>query len=207
MKQAFDEFKENMKYVKELDTLFLHLRDTLHLPSDLSDLLRAEWVYSVSALDKLIHELIKLGMLEAFQGKRPKTKGFMNFSISLETHSSIVAASEISLPPSEYWFEQAIIQKHKALSFQHPDKIVEGLSLVWSEAHKWQYLANKMGEDEKKLIANLKTIIDRRNKIVHEADLSVLTGKRNSVEWEDVKVVIKLVENLSEEIYKAVKLS
>ena len=45
MQRAFDQFKDNMKYVKELDALFIHLNDTLHLPNDLTNILRAEWVY------------------------------------------------------------------------------------------------------------------------------------------------------------------
>ena len=79
MQRAFDQFKDNMKYVKELDALFIHLKDNLHLPNDLTDILRAEWVYSVSALDKLIHELVRIGMIEAFQGRRVRTNKFSSF--------------------------------------------------------------------------------------------------------------------------------
>jgi hypothetical protein len=74
-----------MKYVKELDSLFIHLKDTLHLPNDLTDILRAEWVYSVSAMDKLIHELVRIGMIEAFQGRRPQTAKFSSFGITTNT--------------------------------------------------------------------------------------------------------------------------
>ena len=76
MQRAFDQFQDNIKYVKELDALFVHLKDTLCLPNDLKNILRAEWVYSVSAMDKLIHELVRIGMIEAFQGKRVCTDKF-----------------------------------------------------------------------------------------------------------------------------------
>src|ERR1700739_631568 len=113
MRRAVDEFKDSMKHVKELDSLYLHLRDGLRLPNDLTDLLRAEWVYTVSAMDKLIHQLIKIGMIEAFNGMRTKTNSFLAFGISLNTHTAITSSTAFSMPPAEYWFEQEIIQKHK----------------------------------------------------------------------------------------------
>ena len=93
MQRAFDQFQGNMKYVKELDALFVHLTDTLHLPNDLTDILRAEWVYSVSAMDKLIHELVRIGMIEAFQGRRVRTKKFKSFgcrSVASSARSSLI---------------------------------------------------------------------------------------------------------------------
>ena len=56
MQTAFDQFENNMSYVKELDSLHIYLTDVQMLPNDFSDILRAEWIYSVSALDKLIHD-------------------------------------------------------------------------------------------------------------------------------------------------------
>lgn len=205
MQRAFDQFKESMKYVKELDALYVHLRDVLLLPNDLTDLLRAEWVYSISAMDKLIHELIRIGMLEAFQGSRVKTRKFLAFGISVGTHSSIVSATPTTVPPPEYWFEQEVIQKNKFLSFQEPEKIAEGLSLIWNEDHKWQYLATPMAMSKDNLTTKLKTIISRRNQIVHEADLDLMSGVRNTIDKTDIDDVVAFIEKLSESIFIAVK--
>jgi hypothetical protein len=205
MQQAFDQFKSNIKYVKELDSLYVHLHDVLHLPNDLSDLLRAEWVYTVSAMDKLIHELVRTGMIDAFQGKRIKTKKFLTFAISVDTYSNITVANPPASPPPEYYFEQEILQKHKHLSFQEPEKIADALSLVWDEQHKWGKLAQSMGMPEASLTTRLKTIISRRNQIVHEADVDLQTGLRNKVEKVDADSVVSFIEELGEEIFKAVK--
>jgi hypothetical protein len=62
MQTAHNQFLHNIRYIRELDSLYHFLKDTQNLPNDLSDLLRAELVYAVSALDKLVHELIKIGM-------------------------------------------------------------------------------------------------------------------------------------------------
>ncbi|MFH6947410.1 HEPN domain-containing protein [Flavobacterium sp. FlaQc-51] len=194
-----------MTYVTELDTLFIHLKETLKLPNDLSDLLRAEWVYAVSALDKLIHELIRIGMLEAFQGTRPRTAKFLAFNVSLSTHTLITSSTPISIPPPEYFFEQEVMQKHKTLSFQDPDKIADGLSLIWGEQHKWQTIAISMGIDKSDLTTRLRNIISRRNQIVHEADLDLLTGLRNSISKVDIDFVVGFINTLSEQIFNAVK--
>ena len=205
MQRAFDQFKNSMKYVKELDALYVHLKDTLHLPNDLSDLMRAQWVYAISSMDKLIHELVRIGMIQSFQGGRTKTRKFMTFGISLDTHSNIMATIPGSVPPAEYWFEQEIVQKHKYLAFQEPDKIADALSLIWDEDHKWQKLADALGMSQADLKTKIKTIVSRRNQIVHEADLDLLSGIRNTVEKADIDDVVPFIEKLAEEIFKAVK--
>lgn len=216
MQRAFNQFKDSLKYVKELDALYVHLKDTLHLPNDLTDLLRAEWVYTISAMDKLIHELIRIGMIQAFQGSRIKTKKFLSFGISVDTYTNIASSISTTLQtnaqtnvpppePPEYWFEQEVIQKHKHLSFQDPDKISDGLSLIWDENQKWNKLSQSIGIVENDLKTKLKTIISRRNQIVHEADLDLLSGQRNTIDKADIDNVVPFIEALSEAIFNAVK--
>lgn len=191
-----------MKHVKELDALFVHLKDTLHLPNDLTDILRAEWVYSVSAMDKLIHELVRIGMIEAFQGSRPQTAKFSSFGITANTLLSNISNTGY---PTEYWFEQEIIEKHKHLAFQAPEKIADALSLIWSDQHKWQTLATVLGTNQQTLTTQLKTIINRRNQIVHEADLDLTTGVRSNIDKDDIDDVVAFIESLSAAIFNAVK--
>lgn len=202
MQKAFDQFTDSVKYVRELDALYLHLKDTLHLPNDLTDLLRAEWVYVISAMDKLIHEIIRIGMLDSFCDRRAKTAKFLAFTISIDTHSNIQLGP---IPPPEYWFEQELVLKQKALSFQDPDKIADGLSLIWEEGHKWQKISANVGMPEKDLKTKLKTIVARRNQIVHEADLDLVTGDRNTIEKADIDDVVNFIELISKEIFVLVK--
>jgi hypothetical protein len=204
---AFNQFKQNMRYVKELDALYVYLTTTLHLPNDLGDLLRSQWVMSVSALDKLIHDLIRIGMVDAFEGRRTQTRKFQNFGISTSTMTNILTSIGSTSPvyPASYWFEQEVVQKHQHLAFQDSDKIADGLSLIWDENHKWQYLAAPMGMPQQDLITTIKTIATRRNKIVHEADFDILTGLRNRIDKVDTDSVVPFIEKLGEEIYNAVK--
>ena len=43
---------------------------------------------AVSALDHYIHELVKLGMLEAYRSNRAQTDALLRFRISLEWHTA-----------------------------------------------------------------------------------------------------------------------
>lgn len=107
-----DQFNSNIKAIKEMEVLYEHLTGKLKLPNDLSDILRAQLVYAISALDKLIHELVRIGMLESFTGKRPKTSKFNAFSITLETYNKIQqlhqSTNSIPLETPEYFLNEKL---------------------------------------------------------------------------------------------------
>jgi hypothetical protein len=222
MHDAMRQFNSNLKVVREMDSLYNHLVNDLRLPNDLSDILRAELVYAVSALDKLVHELVRIGMRQAFTGSRQKTSKFNAFPISLDTHHKIQQAYQrgISQPESmseSEWpvniFEQEIILKHQHLSFQEPEKIADALSLIWEEKQKWQKIALPFNRSDDVLKKTLKLIVQRRNQIVHEADIYVdpifpmrPTNKRNEIEATDVQESVEFISKLGESIFNAVKL-
>ena len=204
MFRAFQQFKNNIKYVKELDALYSHLKNDLYLPNDLTDILRAELVYTVSALDKLIHEFIRIGMIESFNGRRNKTTRFLSFGISFDTHTKI-SSLVTEIPTPEYWFEREIVLKHKQLSFQDPDKISDGLCLIWDDDHKWQKIATYIGTSQHEVKTRLKTVISRRNQIVHEADIDFITGKKSEIDKSDIDSVILFVEQVAEAIFNIIR--
>lgn len=206
MQRAFEQFDSNIKAVREMDALHNHLVNELKLPNDLSDILRAQFVYAVSALDKLIHELVRIGMLEAFKNQRVKTSKFNGFSISLETYSKIQQVNEstpdiLQLETPEYFFEQEVIGKHKHLSFQEPDKIADALSFIWEteKISKWKTIASAFDNpifSEDFVRKKLKNIVSRRNQIVHEADIYFQTNKRSEIDVEDVKDAVAFIYKL-----------
>lgn len=201
MQRAFEQFANNIKAVKEIDALYHHLTVGLKLPNDLSDILRAQYVYALSALDKLIHELVRIGMLQTFNNQRSATSKFNTFAISLETHCKIQQARQIQadtllLEPPEYFFEQEIIVKHKYLAFQEPDKIADALSLIWEEKQKWQKIALALGKSDDAIKKELKNIVSRRNQIVHEADIDLQTSLRNPIDKDDVTEAVDFIFSL-----------
>lgn len=216
MQQAKNQFQENIQRIRELDAVYVHLTENQALGVDLSDLLRAEIVYAVSALDKLVHELVRMGMLEIFEGNRVPTKAYDNFGLSNKVMQQIVKrVKEISEDGIDnlqdtpgYWFERHIVEVNKANSFQKPENITKALSLFWKEDHKWQKIATEMGMDERTLKNTLKEIVTARDLIVHEADIILdpqsLSQEKQERRHNDTQENVNFIELLGLAIIRVV---
>ncbi len=216
MQRLIDEFINQIDRCNKLSQIYDEL-SVLNKGFDLSDLLRAQIVYSVSALDRLLHQLIKQGMIEIFNNKRVITSKYETFTISLKSLSNIQKVLSMETLPSRqedtaaYWIEMEILQKHKVLSFQEPDKISDGLSLIWQEAHKWQKIFEKLDkkigsinfQKENDMKNYLKNIIIRRNQIVHEGDIFV--NDMREIKKEEVSEIVEFINKLGTIIYECVK--
>jgi hypothetical protein len=139
------------------------------------ELLRAEWVARVSALDLYVHELVAQRMLAVFDGLLPKTAAYNAFMLTSETVDRIRQAGT----PSEgsAAFDLEIRRQLGFLSYQYPDKIADGIRMcspveLWNDValHQGSTQQNKTAQ-AKQIKRQLTTIIDRRNKIAHEGDL------------------------------------
>jgi hypothetical protein len=93
MQVAFNQFKKNIQDIKDLHVRYLHFATSLRA-DDLSDILRSEYVYAVSALDRLVHELVRIGMLEIFNNTRTATPQYNNFRVSMDILQNIQKSSQ-----------------------------------------------------------------------------------------------------------------
>src|SRR5215469_12742997 len=89
-------------------------------PLRFDDILRSQVVYSVSAFDKLLHDLIRIGMVATFCGTRSPTTKYRSEAISIQLHAELV---EATIPPKEYLFEQEVIRRLRIQSYQDPIKV------------------------------------------------------------------------------------
>ena len=197
MYRALTLFKANMEDAKNLTSLYEYLECSIKSPFSFDDLLRSQIVYSVSAFDKLIHDVIRIGIIEIFTNRRQPTPKYLAESISISTYNELIPAT---VPPKEYIFEQAIIKKLKIISYQDPEKVADGLSYIWNEKQKWQQIAIKMGMDDKTAKTTLKLIADRRNSIVHEADIDPSTNKKYSISKTECQSITDFLCKCGEEI-------
>lgn len=200
MTSSFAVFKEIIKETRNSSSLYSYLQNVVHPPYDYSDLLRWQWAQSVSALDKLIHDLVRVGMLEIFQGNRAPTSKFLTFPVSLQTHEQMRRTPNLSYSI----LEQEIVRKHSFLAFQDPDKIADALAYIWAEPHKWAVLAQHFGMTESAIRVQVKNISIRRNQIVHEGDYSSNLLQRQSIVASDVEDVLTFVSSLGEAIYNVI---
>lgn len=201
MINAIDVFKSVLTDTKSSGVLYEYLENVVKPPIDFSDILRWQWAQSVSALDKLIHDLVRIGMVQIYIGNRVATSKYQAFTLPLETHSQILQNPNTAI----LLFEKQIFLKLGFLSFQDPEKIADALSFIWDEPHKWDKISVPLGMSEADAKTKLKNISIRRNQIVHEGDYSNSLLQRQSLVYADVIDVIGFVEKIGESIYNQVK--
>ncbi|QKW15743.1 HEPN domain-containing protein [Verrucosispora sp. NA02020] len=156
-------FKKNLSYARDLVSTAIALSAQLTAAINTDDLLRSALVQGVSALDHFVHEEVRARMLLTEQELHAPAKGYERFRVRMS--SVRIALSQ----PGISWLDAEIREQHGYLSFQNPDKIAEVYKLI-SDVPIWQEVAKHLGESPDSVKRRLKLIVDRRNKIVHEAD-------------------------------------
>lgn len=195
-------FDQNFIRIGQIDAIYIHSVHDLGLThEDVADLLRSEVVYAISAIDRLVHELVKKGMVSIFLGARPITNSYSNFQLTLSQHNEIRTPGPI---PPEAVFQSIIELKHGYLAFQDPDKMKEALNFIWNEQFKWQKIAAELGSNETTVKQTLNNIVIRRNQIVHEMDLNLSTGVLQPLSYADSRTMVDFIQNLGNAIYNLV---
>ena len=219
MQSALDQFRISIGRVRDLIALHNSMKAQATCVLDISDMLRAALVLTVSALDYYIHEVVTLGMLEIYRGDRPEPSpagniaqsAFARFQVSLGnarqdrltainladwlefevqqlqgyeflqnayTISELIPVLSNSLASKLNdisWLESEIRDRLSYQSFQQADKIADAIRLI-SDQKLWDRVADRMKRSTKEVKQQLSFIVDRRNKIAHEADISPAFG-------------------------------
>jgi hypothetical protein len=197
MLSAQTQFKDNLKRVRELGGLATAVQSLTTSAIDVTDIWRAQVVLVVSALDYFIHEFARLGMVECAKGMRHKTDAYFRFEMPLSAAESGIAGS-----PHEVWVGDTVREKHSWQSFQDPDKLADAIRLI-SPVKLWEAVGNELGLPPKDIKTRLKLIVDRRNKIAHEADQDPTNPSfRWPIDAVLVNETVDFVEKVAEAIYK-----
>lgn len=194
-------FRDSLSDSEKLRALYHHCVSELRLPGEYGDLLRMGFIYCLSALDKLVHDMVAHYMVEIFAGRRPPTPKYLAETISMEDH--VLLASSV-LPPPEIVFEGIVRAKLAHQSFMDPDKLVDALSLIWPETHKWQTIAIAIGRDRAQVVTELRNLFKRRNAIVHETDRDPNTAQKMPILPVDAERAEMFVRSIGETIYRLV---
>jgi len=202
MSDSLSRFNQNILDTKALATVHSYLADNVRASVSFSDLLRAQIVYAVSAFDKLLHDLVREGIMQIYSGAKAPTPKYLSESIPL----SIVRQLNAAPAPADgcVIFEGYIIQKLKVMSFQDPDKISNGLSYIWDERNKWLCIGTEAGINHETLKTNIKLIVARRNSIVHEADLDPISHDKYPIDQADCNHALDVIERAGKAIHRVV---
>lgn len=199
MNQAINQFRINLSYVHNLAGVYSALKNTTTTALDLSDILRAELVMGVSALDKFIHSAVEEGMLEIYQGQRKNTAEFNEFNIELFNINQA-----IKNPTDTTWLQYQIRKNLGYQSFQKSDKISSVLKLI-TDKKLWDEVSTILRDSKNQITLKLDLIINRRNIIVHEADVNPTYNIRYQIDEIEVNESVKHIENICEAIFQVVK--
>ncbi len=190
-------FHRTINQANELGGLYDYLSTSVAIPEQFEDLLRSQIVNAVSAFDKLMHDLIRIGMVKIFENQRPTTGKYLSESIAIQYLPSLLASA---VPPPPVRFEEIVREKLSKLSFQDPTKVADGLSYIWNEPQKWQQIALGLGMSDENAKRKLKLIITRRNAIVHEADLDPVTSQKQGITRAEATDIANFLRALGDRI-------
>jgi hypothetical protein len=134
-----------------------------------------------------------------------KTQGYASLQ-QFYTVSALLPAISSSIldrlnNPS--WLENEIRERLGYQSFQQADKIAEAIRYI-SDKKLWDEVAIQMAKSAKDVKQQLNSIVDRRNKIAHEADIDPTfnIGSRWNIDELLVGDAVNFIEMLVESIHQ-----
>ncbi|WP_083325624.1 HEPN domain-containing protein [Hymenobacter coccineus] len=191
----YGQFKANSQRVKDLNGLHNTLGSITTQALDLSDILRAEVVLIVSAFDYYIHDVVRYNIVETFQGRRSESKNFKLIQLRMESVKVALAN-----PSSTGWLADEIYMQHSWKTFQHPDNVANALRLI-TDKKIWEEVATSLGQPVKSVKNRFELIVERRNKIAHEADADItLPTRKLPIDETMVKEIIDFIETVIEKL-------
>jgi hypothetical protein len=101
------------------------------------------------------------------------------------------------------WLEDEVRERLSYQSFQQPEKIADAIRLI-SDKKLWEEVAQTLGRSAKEVKQQLSAIVDRRNKIAHEADIDPTynIGSRWYIDEILVSDAVNFVEQVVESIHQ-----
>ena len=199
MQSALVQCRNNLKRAGDLEGLAAALSVQTTKALDTSDLLRSCIVHAVSAFDHFIHEVTRIGMLEIAACQRPAPPAYKKFHISLGSLQMLVSASQSDRLA---WLDAEIRSSMGWKSFQDPDKAAEAIRNI-SSKDLWREVGRKLSCQDVK--SRIKLIVDRRNKIAHEADLDpTVPGMRWPIDAAMVIETLNFLDAVAEAIVEIV---
>ena len=183
-------FDRNLSYINDIGSIYdevVRLAPTL--VTQASQLLRSQFVLLVSALDTYIHDIVRIGILQEYQGIRPVSRGLSKLSLTYNDLSELESQPPMMKTPT---MEQIIRRINSVDSFQSSKSIEYAMGLIGITGI-WSKLSSSLAVNAEDIKTKLDLIVRRRNQIAHESDYNPSTGHQRGInknEIKDIKVFI-----------------
>ena len=201
MNRAIQQFETNLESVKQLGAIYLAFVDKVTPAISLDELLRAELVLAVGALDCYVHDLVRIGMGGFFKASKGESNAYLNFAVSLGFMKRLLLASEDTEKLN--LFEQEIRRLHAYRTFQTAENIAQALSFIGVQAI-WDKVGAILGIHSSDVRTQLDLIVDRRNRIVHESDVdpSLGIGNKYPIDFPLVDETVRFLISVAHAIHQ-----
>ncbi len=128
---------------------------------------------------------------------------FLQQSYTVAALIPAISNSVVNRLNNASWLEDEIRERLGYQSFQQADKIADAIRYI-SDKKLWDEVANKISKPAKDIKQQLNSIVDRRNKIAHEADIdpSFNIGDRWNIDEVLVGDAVDFIEQIVESIHQ-----
>ena len=187
-------FKKNIESILIIDSIYKYLESQISA-FDISELLRAEYVLIVSALDYYIHGVVREGLIKQFVDA-DVTKG-NTICVPLATVRVLldVTSNDERINILEGQLDE-ITSKY---SYQAPQAIEKALGLL-NLKKIWTAIGDVCGLPPGDIRTTLSLIIDRRNMIAHEADIDFTSSIKREITANDIEECMAFIKMLVESL-------
>jgi hypothetical protein len=128
---------------------------------------------------------------------------FLQQPYTVSTLIPTLSSSILNKLNNTSWLENEIRERLGYQSFQQADKIADAIRYI-SDKKLWDEVAIQMAKSAKDVKQQLNSIVDRRNKIAHEADIDPTfnIGSRWNIDEVLVGDAVDFIEKLVESIHQ-----
>jgi hypothetical protein len=202
MNRAIQQFAVNLQSAKQLGVVYLAFADKVTEAISLDELLRAEIVLALSAVDCYVHDVVRIGMSRLFFGVAQEPNAFLNGTISLGCAKRVHAAQPADRPAL---VEEEIRRLHGFRTFQSADNISQALALIGIQGI-WEKVGGALAMPVADIRRQVDIIVDRRNRIAHEGDIdpTMGVGTKYQIDHAMVAQSVSLLERVTLAIHDVV---
>ena len=203
MHRALQQFDINLQSARQLGIVYSAFYDKVTEAIFLEELLRAEMVLAVSALDCYVHDIVRIGMTRAFNASSGEPNAFLEFGVSFSFVKSLLAATSVA--DKTALVDQEVRRLHGFRTFQVADNISQALSLIGVKSI-WDKVGLSLRMSSSDVRTRLNVIIDRRNRIAHEGDIdpAMGIGMKYPIDFTMVKQAVDFLESIVHAIHTTV---
>jgi len=203
MNRAKSQFAVNLESARQLGVIYEAFEQDLTEAVPLDELLRAQIVLVVSALDCYVHDIARIRMSSILSSMTSYPNAFLSLGVSMDFVIKLLQVS--SAADTRMLFEQEVRRLHGFKTFQKARAISEVMSLIGVQS-LWDKVASELGRSSSDVRTELDLIVDRRNRIAHEGDVDPSAGwaLKYPIDLASTRAATDFVESVVEAMHNTI---